>query len=128
MNAFYYLNYFIYSWYKKRDNSPLLFSFGTPVLLLYFNFFSFVYWLSILFNFKAPFEYKYIFGLLVLLIAFSYFALYRNNKFREVFSYYNNRQALYIKKRKFARIYIIATILFLLATLVHADIRVDGHL
>ncbi|MEO8771366.1 MAG: hypothetical protein ABI402_14825 [Ferruginibacter sp.] len=82
MNAFYFLNYFIYSWYKKRDKDPLLFSFVTPVLLMYFNTFSIIFWMSILLDFKPPFTKTYYYMFLGCLALLSYLVLYRSSRYK----------------------------------------------
>jgi uncharacterized protein YhhL (DUF1145 family) len=128
MSAFYFINYFIYAWYKKRDSAPLSASFFLPLLFLYFNIFSIVYWLSILFNFQPPFTKEYAISFFIALAILSYFILYHKARYKEIFANFEDRKNSMQQYRIYVRIYIASSILLLLATLIHADIRVDGHL
>jgi len=129
MKAFYFLNYVIYAYYvRKRDSVPLSASFFLPILFLYFNIFSIIYWLSIFFNFQPPFTKGYAIFFFILLAMLSYFSLYHNSRYKSIFAYFDEQANKNKKYRKYVFIYIIASIVLFLSTLVAADIRFDGHL
>ena len=128
MKAFYFLNYVVYAWYEKRDNLPMMFAISVPVVLMGFNILSITYLLSIIFNFSLPFTKVNVMIMLIALTMFSYVVLYRKKRYIEIFGEYKKKQAHLRRHRRYARLYIIASILFLLVTLVIADIRFDGHL
>jgi len=129
MNAFYFLNYMIYAYYvRKRDSVPLSASFFLPILFLYFNVFSIIYWLSIFLNFPPPFTKEYAISFFILLAVISYFSLYHNSRYKNIFAYFEKQENKTKRYRKYAFIYIIVTIVLFLSTLIAADIRVDGHL
>ena len=92
MNAFYYLNYVIYDWYKKRDSAPLSASFFLPILFLYFNVFSIIYWLSIFFNFTPPFVKSNAIAFFIALTSVSYFTLYNRSRYKEIFSQFEEKK------------------------------------
>lgn len=129
MNAFYFLNYVIYAYYvRKRDSVPLSASFFLPVLFLYFNIFSIIYWLSILFNFQPPFTMGYAISFFIALSILSYFILYHKYRYKEIFASFEERKNAMQRYRKYVLVYIIGSIILFLLTLITADIRFDGHL
>lgn len=105
-----------------------MFSFVAPVLLIGTNIFCLIYLVEVFFNFNLHKEKYYHYIPLVLLAVLSYFTLYHGSRYKEIFEGFEKREAKMLPQRKYARIYIISTIILLLATLVAADIRVDGHL
>jgi hypothetical protein len=128
MNVFYFLNYVIYEWYKKRDNIPLFYAMAAANLLIYFNIFSIIYWLSIFLNFEPPFTKVYAISFFIAQSILSYFLLYHNSRYKIIFAHFDEQGEKNRICKKYVFAYLILTIVFLLSTLVAADIRVDGHL
>jgi len=128
MRAFYILNYVIYRWYRTRDKDPLIFSFIAPVFLISTNIFCFIYLIEAALNINLHQDKYYHYIPLVVFSAFSYLVLYRNHKYREVFAYLDKKTNKKSKYKKCVLVYIITTVILLLATLINADISVDGHL
>lgn len=129
VNAFYILNYVIYTFYlRKKDSVPVSASFFLPILFLYFNSFSLIYWAGIIFNFNPPFTKEYAIAFFIMLATLSYLVLYHKSRYKSIFEYFD-KQALKNKKyNRYVLVYIVATILLFLSTLIAADMRFDRHL
>ena len=128
MRAFYYLNYIIFDFYRrKKDNAPLSASFLIPVLLIYLNVFSIIYWSSLLLKFSLPFSKVNAMIFLVILSGGSYFFLYHKNRYKEIFKQFDSIKTK-AKYQKAVLYYIVISIIFFLMTLITADVRIDGKL
>lgn len=128
MTWYYYLNYRIYRFYKrKRDSMPVFFSYAATTLLMFIN----IFILLAVVNFFIPFfqlgNKYYTIVLLALLAIFNYLVLYRGKYYQEVFSYFEKHKSRYESWEKSVPIYIISSILLLLIILAIADYRHDGH-
>jgi hypothetical protein len=85
MNVFYYLNFFIYRWYKSKDKDPLLFSFLAPVLLISTNIFCVFYCFNVISGIDLFNDKIYHYAPLLATSLFSYLVLYRGGKYNDVF-------------------------------------------
>lgn len=130
MEAFYYLNYIVFEYYKrKKDSAPLSASFFLPILLISFNIFSIIFWVSIFFDFTLLVTKKHIIVFFLVLATKNYFILYHKHRYRNVFEIFEKDKSFYRKKYSTGvKIYIVLTIIFFLSALVAADLRVDGQL
>lgn len=110
---------------------PLSASFFLPIIFIYFNVFTALYWSGLLFKFTPPFTKTNGILFFIFLGSLSYFSLYHKYRYKSIFAYFDNQENNdRLKKRYQTAIIVYITIsaaLFLL-TLVSADIRADGHL
>jgi hypothetical protein len=128
VKAFYFLNYVIHDWYKKRDEDPVIYSILATTMLLFFNLSSVVYWVSICFSLQQPLTKHYAIYSYGVLVALSYVLLYHRSRYRQIFADLDLKKRYILRYYQYVRLYIIITIVSFLSALVAADIRVDGHL
>lgn len=133
MAWYYYLNYRIYSFYRrKRESIPAFFSFSATMVLLSMNIFSVVGTLGF---FLRPIH-DLIFSLtkysaiyLYLAIGlFNYLILYRNKYYEEVFDDFDKHGEKYKVWNLSVKLYIILSVVALLGMLVFADLRNHGKI
>lgn len=130
MQIYYYFSYYIFDYYRRKaDSAPLIASFFLPILFVYFNVFSVLYWASISLRFSPPFTKNYAFGFIIFLSLVSYFLLFYKSRYKRIFECFDkNRIELRNKYRRIVVIYIVGSVILFLSALISADIRVDGHL
>lgn len=126
---YYYLNYRIYKYYKrKKDNIPVFTAFLISIVLLYMNIFSI---LSII-DFLKPFLFLsnklHVLTLMLILAILNYLVLYKGKYYTEVFNKFDNESEKYKIWNNSVVIYIIASIFLMLIVLGVADYRHDGSL
>ncbi len=129
MKAFFVLNYVIYTYYvKRRDSVPLSGSFFMSVVLIGFNVFSIWFWLSLLFDFIPSITKIPLYSLWVLIALINYILLYHRSRYKSVFADFAKQTEKHKLYNQYVLAYIITSSALLLATLIAADVRVDGHL
>ncbi len=85
MGLFYYLNYFIYRFYERRDADPFIYSLNGSALLVLLNFMTGYYGITyFVLHKEASLNFNAIF-ILLSLIGANYFLLYRGKKYEQVF-------------------------------------------
>ncbi len=130
MMWYYYLNYKIYSLYRrKRETIPAFFSFAATVTLAQVNCMS----LEILFSFFFPsFMIKdikpYALSLLAILTILNYLILYRKKYFEDVFEHFDKHESKYKKWNMSVQLYIILSVAMLFLSVVLIDLRNHGKL
>lgn len=86
MAGFYYLNYFIYRFYERRDPDPFIYSLNASPLLLVLNFMTFFYGINyFVLDMQMSLNYYTIVVVLLILVGVNYFFLYRKNKYEDIF-------------------------------------------
>lgn len=130
MEFYYYLNYIIFDFYKKRnDSAPLSASFFLPLLFISFNAMSILFWSSVLFDFKITITKKTSILLCVVIAIINYFLLYHKRRYKNIFENIEKEKRLYKEKYGVsAKIYIAFTILIFLSALFAVDLKSDGKL
>lgn len=83
MKKLFYLNYFIYKFYEKRDPDPFIYSFFGSSLLVCLNLMSIFIILQDFVGFQ--FSKYYSIFIFIFLFGFNYFSLYKNSKHKEIF-------------------------------------------
>ena len=126
---YYYLNYLIYKFYqRKEDSMPVLFSFLGTLLLLFINIFS----ILLIVDFFKPFlslgNKYYVLVPMLVLATFNYAVLYKGNNYISIFDAFDNSNDKYKSWNKYVLIYIIGSVLLMLIVLGIADYRHNGHL
>lgn len=123
-----YLAYFIYKFYRKRDNLPVFFSFLVTTMLVSVNIESFAGAVHLLYPY-LNYDSKYYALILIFIIALgNYFVLYRNKRYEIIFDNFDKNSEEYDKWKFSVKLYIVLTITFLLFTLVIADLKNHGKL
>jgi len=116
MTAFYYLNYFIYRFYERRDPDPFIYSLNGSALLLVLNLMTFYYGISyFVLNMQMSLNYYIIIVVLLILVGTNYILLYRKNKYENIFIDIKGNDN--ITKQVLCLSYIILTCLSSLATI-----------
>lgn len=105
MRAFYYLNYFIYRFYERRDSDPVIYVLNGSALIILLNLMTIFYALSY-FLLKWEFQLKYyIIIALFILIGCNYLLLYKNGNYNEIFGEIEKNDN--ITKQIFCLLYIL---------------------
>jgi uncharacterized membrane-anchored protein len=86
MNAFYYLNYFIYRFYERRDADPFIYSLNGSSLLVLLNLMTIYYGLTHFFLKQEVRLGLIVVLVLLILIGVNYLILYKGNKYEKVFA------------------------------------------
>lgn len=116
MASFYYLNYFIYRFYERRDPDPFIYSLNGSVLLLVLNLITFYYGISYFeLNMQMSLNYYTIVVVLLIFVGTNYNLLYRKNKYENIFIHIKGNDN--ITKQVLCLSYIILTCLSSLATI-----------
>jgi hypothetical protein len=129
MEWYFYLNYVIYRYYKrKKDDIPVFRAFFVTVLLIAFNILTIenIYlFIKDFFVIPKLSEYYKIEGIVHLsfLGLINYLLLYRKKKYEDVFWEFQNNYDKYKKWDKSVKWYIILTIVISIVVLIIADIR-----
>lgn len=110
--SFYFLSFFIKA-VNKRNNDYKFSGMAFLTMLMGINLFTIV---SILFKYEIYSINPYIFSLIVAipLLVLNYNFLYRNNKGKEIFSFYNKKWRL---NKKEGMIYLFAFLLYIITTM-----------
>lgn len=129
MNWYYYLNFKVYQFYKKRDNIPGFYSFLVTTALLLFNVMS----ILAIIGFFLPSFMRVMNKQNVLLMAsfiglLNYLLLYRGGSYKEVFNDFEICSADFKNWDLLVKLYLILSGCLFLGVLVIADIRNHGHL
>lgn len=131
MAWYYYLNYRIYSFYRrKRESIPAFFSFLATTTLAMIN----IQTVLGLYNFYHQFlnkhtNYKWwVLGMICSLSLLNYLILYRNKYYEEVFDDFDKNGEKYKGWNLSVRLYIIFSVIALLIMLVFADLRNHGKI
>jgi hypothetical protein len=125
MKKLYYLNYFIYKFYEKRDPDPFIYSFFGSSLLVSLNLLSIIILLQDFIGFQF-YKYYSIF-ILIILFGINYFSLYKNSKYKEIFismTQENNQNRNFI----FFLIYLFFTIALILIIIAYVRVEKFGVL
>lgn len=129
MNWFYYLNYRIFKYYqRKKESIPTLYSILGTAMLLFMNIYSSLLLVEI---FKPiPFleDKKFVLILFMILVLLIYLILYRKSQYISIFENFDKTCEKNDVRKRYISIYIMSTIVILLALLGIADFRYDGHL
>lgn len=130
MTWYFYLNYRIYSFYRrKKDSMPQLFSFLATVTLVGINILSIDTLISFFFPLVKNVVTKYhAIGLFAFLSVLNFLFLYRNKYYEEVFDDFDKQGENYKGWNLSVKLYIILSIVFLLCTLALADLRNHGRI
>lgn len=123
---YYYLNYKIYSFYKKKkDSTPVAMAFFVSILLIYFNLFTVLYLIDPDSFIEYTIYYSKIksIGLGISLGIINYFILYRKKKYVDIFDNFDTYLEKYQHWDQSVKMYIIFSIVICLGTLVYADFR-----
>lgn len=133
MTWFFYLNYKVFNFYRrKRDSMPALFSFLATMVLVSFNIFSILGISGLFINSVHSFilgSGKFSILILYAFIGiFNYVALYRGARYEEVFAFFDKNEVRYKKWNLSVTLYILGSIVAMLAMLVLADLVNHGHL
>ncbi len=124
MNWYYYLNFRIYRFYKKRDNIPGFYSFLVTSSLMCLNVISIIAIIGFEWGSLRRFMNKEN-ALLLFLFAggVNYFLLYNGNRYRDVFDEFDLHSSRYKNWTLGVKLYLIISICLLLGVLVIADLR-----
>lgn len=120
MKKLFYLNYFIYRFYEKRDPDPFIYSFFGSSLLGSLNLIS----IFIVFQDFAGFQFSKYYSVLILivLLGLNYFSLYKNSKHKEIFFTISQKDNLNRKFRIFVT-YLFFTIVLILLIVMYIRIN-----
>jgi hypothetical protein len=131
MKWYFYLNYFIFRFYEKKwgklDN-PVLTAFLATCLLVHLNIFTIVASYTLIVDFwtvpelSGPYRVNIIAQMAFLGIV-NYLLLYRKKKYVKIFDEFKKNEDYYKKWNKSSLLYIILSVVFMLATLIIADWR-----
>lgn len=128
MTWYYYLNYRIYSYYRKRDNMPVFFSFLATTTLVTLNIFSILCVVGFFYPLTNVINKINMLVLYAVMAIFNYGVLYRNKYYEEVFYDFDKQGEKYKRWNLSVRLYIGISIAFLLATLAIIDLRNHGRI
>jgi hypothetical protein len=131
VNWYYYLNYRIYSFYRrKKENIPAFFSFLATTTLLMINIQSVIGVYNFFFKIlNKETNYKwYVIGLIAGLSVLNYLVLYRNKYYEDVFDDFDKHEQKYTRWNSSVRIYIIMSVVILVGMLIFADLRNHGRI
>lgn len=128
MNWYYFLAYFIFKYYRGKDNLPVFFSFLSITALFCVNLQS----AAGIIHFFIPFlpnNSKYYAILLLGIIGLTnYFILYKNRYYEIVFASFDKEPNIYNKWKFSVRLYIIISIAFLIVMLILMDLKNHGKI
>jgi len=126
---YYYINYSIYKFYKKRkDSMPVLFSFLGTLLLVFMNIFSVLSIIDLFSPFLLQINKYFVLLLMFIIALFNYLILYKGNYYIDVFDDFDNSNDKYKSWNKYVSIYIIGSVAFMLVVLGIENYRHNGHL
>jgi hypothetical protein len=130
MNLYFYLNYKVYKYYlKKRDSTPVAYSFMVPVMLVYFNLFSIFTVTSFFFKDIKAFATKLnVLLVFTLLSIINYLLLYKNKRYEDVFNDFDILPIDYKVWNFRVKAYIISSVVIMLIILVVADQINQGNI
>jgi hypothetical protein len=133
MTWYFYLNYRIYKFYQRKNESiPAFFSFSATAVLLGFNIFSLIglsgFVFSAVHNFIFSLNKYSVLVLFAIVGLFNYFTLYRNKFYEEVFDDFYKHEEKYEAWNLSILVYLALSVVLLLCTLVIADLRNHGRL
>ncbi len=132
MTWYHYLNYRIYSYYRRKDTMPVFFAFLVTTTLVTLNIFSvgglggFLF--ESLHRFILSLSKYWMLGLYTLIALINYIVLYRANYYENVFASIDRNRDNYRRWDKSITVYIIISVLLLLCVLVMADLRNHGRI
>jgi len=86
MNAFYYLNYFIYRFYESRDADPFIYSLNGSSLLVLLNLMTVYYGLTHFFLKQEVRLGLLVVLVLLILVGVNYLILYKGKRYEKVFA------------------------------------------
>jgi hypothetical protein len=86
MNAFYYLNYFIYRFYERRDSDPFIYSLNGSSLLVLLNLLTLYYGVTYFYLKQEARLGLFVVIILLVIVTVNYLVLYRNNRYEEIFA------------------------------------------
>lgn len=128
MKYYFYLNFYIYQYYKKKQEAPLISTLLIISLLVNLNAFTII----MIYNFVTDFwtipklysDYKVIIiAFLCFLVMINYFLIYHKKRYVKIFEKFRENNEVYKQWDLPVRIYIILSIALCLVTLVIADLR-----
>ncbi|KFF25298.1 hypothetical protein [Chryseobacterium vrystaatense] len=128
MTYYFYLNFYIYQYYKKKQEAPLISTLLVISLLVNLNAFTIV----MIYNFVTDFwtipklygDYKVIIiAFLCFFVIINYFLLYHKKRYVKIFEKFRENNEIYKQWDLPVKIYIILSIALCLVTLVIADLR-----
>ena len=126
---YYYLNYRIYKFYqKKEDSMPILFSFLGTLLLLFMNLFSILLIVDFFKSFLSLGNKYCVLVPMLVLATFNYVVLYKGGNYISIFEGFDNSSDKYKSWNRYVLIYIIGSVSLMLIVLGIAGYRHNGHL
>ena len=128
MEYYYYLNFYIYRYYKRKQDVPLISTLLVVALLLHLNVFTIIIIYQFITDFwntpKLDPNYKIIvIVFLFFLVILNYFLLYHNKKYVKIFDKFKKNIEIYQRWNFFTKLYIVLSILLCLVILIIADLR-----
>lgn len=128
MDCYYYLNFFLHRYYKKKRESPVVSTLVIVTLFVFLNLFSIIMTYEFITDFwtvpKLHPNYKFnTIAFLFLFSVFNYFILYRKQKYVSIFNRFEKNKDKYKHWDIAVKIYIIFTITMCLLVLIIADLR-----
>ncbi len=128
MEYYFYLNFYIYQYYKKKQEAPLVSTLLVISLLINLNIFT----LIMIYNFIIDFwtipklHQNYIIIIITFLsflVIINYFLLYYKKRYVGIFERFKKQNEIYKHWNLPVKIYIISSIILCLVTLIIADLR-----
>ena len=129
MEWYFYLNYYIYRFYKKYgDQIPVFSAGGATTLLVCLNIFTVYAAYGLITDFWVVTEFgrHHKFKMVTFMAFFgliNYLLLYRNRKYVDIFDDFKTKKELYKKWDKLSLLYIVLSVALLLTVLIVADWR-----
>jgi uncharacterized membrane protein YhfC len=130
MYWYYYLNYKIYRFYRrKKDSTPAAMAILAVTTLFFLNIFLVGSIVDLVYPFVKKIEMikTTAIGLGIICFIINYLLLYRNKYYEEIFDYFDKYESKYKKWDLSVLLYIVLSILFALGNLVFEDGKNNGY-